>query len=231
MAPSHISLWPPSFEAAIFDFDGTIAETASIWNRVDEVFLGSRGIEYTEEYARILSVLGFDRGAQYTIDTYHLDDTPEEVVAEWTRLSSALYRSEVELKPGVRDYLLSLRRRGIPCVLATSNERALIEGMQHVNVFALFDACVYGGEVGVPKNEPDIYLEAARLVGVDPSRCLVFEDLEPAIEAARRGGFATCAVKADDKSQRWELLSALANISLTSWVDVGLLACSDEGTR
>lgn len=211
------TLWPPSFEGAIFDFDGTIADTAYIWEQVDRTFLADRGIPYTKEYARTLAVLGFDRGARYTIDLYGLKDTVEEVVDEWTRLSWALYRSEVTLKPGARTYILSLRQRGVKCALATSNEPALVQSMEHVDAAELFDACVYGCEVGVPKDQPDIYLEAARRMGVAPERCIVFEDIEPGLLAARDAGFATCAVKADDAGQDWNTLAPLAHLALESW--------------
>lgn len=212
-----LSLWPPSFDAAIFDFDGTIADTAYIWKKVDQAFLGARDIEYTDEYARALSVLGFDRGARYTIDLYGLNEREEDIIEEWTRLSWALYRSDVVLKPGARHYILSLRERGIRCALATSNEPALIKGMRHVDTDKLFDACVFGCEVNVPKDRPDIYLEAARRMGVEPDRCVVFEDILPGIMAANEGGFATCAVRDENSSQDWKALSSEADLTLTTW--------------
>ena len=212
------SLWPPSFEVAIFDFDGTIAATGHIWKQVDEIFLGSHGIEYTEEYARTLSVLGFERGARYTIDLYGLQETEEEVVAEWTRLSQALYRTTVDLRPGARAYIHVLREHGIACALATSNEPNLIEGMRNVHVSELFDTCVYGREMSTSKDEPDIYLEAARRLGSEPERCMVFEDIAPGLSAARRAGFQTCACMADDFSQDWETVKTLGDLTLHSWM-------------
>ncbi len=214
---SDTTLWPPAFDGAIFDFDGTIAETAYIWEHVDRAFLGARGIPYSEEYARALAVLGFDRGARYTIERYNLRETEADIVDEWKRLSWAFYRSEVTLKPGARSYILSLKRRGVRCALATSNEPELVRSMQHVDAAQLFDTCVYGCEVGVPKDQPDIYLEAARRMGVDPSRCVVFEDIEPGIRAAQSAGFLTCAVKADDNGQDWEAVSSASDLALTTW--------------
>ena len=45
-------LWPPSFKGAIFDFDGTLAESAGVWNEVDKIFLERRGLEWTPDFAR-----------------------------------------------------------------------------------------------------------------------------------------------------------------------------------
>ena len=62
-----VSLWPPSFKGAIFDFDGTISITRDVWTEGDRVFLGARGFEVTPDYQRALSALGFEAGARYTI--------------------------------------------------------------------------------------------------------------------------------------------------------------------
>lgn len=215
-------LWLPSFEGAIFDFDGTIANTAWIWEEVDRAFLGSRGIPYTREYARALSVLGFGAGALYTIETYGLDETPEDICDEWTKLSRALYHTSVTLRHGVEEYILALRALGIPTALATVNEPELISGMQQVDVANLFDVRVHGCEVRVPKDQPDIYLEAARRMGVAPQRCIVFEDIAPGIRAAHEAGFLTCAVRSGDKTQILDEVRDAAELSLMHWTDIKL---------
>ncbi|MBR1830193.1 MAG: HAD family phosphatase [Atopobiaceae bacterium] len=220
--------WPPAFDAAIFDFDGTIANTGWIWEEVDRAFLGARGIPYTTEYARILTVLGFSSGAQYTIETYHLDEDPADICEEWTRLSSALYRTKVTLRPGVEEYIKKLRSLGIKTALATSNEPKLISSMEHVDVEALFDVRVHARDVGTTKDEPDIYLEAARRLGVDPTRCMVFEDIEPGLRVAREAGFITCAVKSDETAQLLEDVHDAAEFFLEDWT---ALIPDDEEVR
>ncbi len=212
-----IPSWPPQFDAAIFDFDGTIANTGWIWEEVDRTFLGARNIPYTTEYARILTVLGFSSGAQYTIETYHLDEDPDDICDEWKRLSSALYRTKVVLRPGAEEYIRALRSRGIKTALATSNEPELIASMEHVDVEALFDARVHARDVGTTKDEPDIYLEAARRLGVAPARCMVFEDIEPGLRAAREAGFITCSVKSDETAQLLEAVRDAAEYHLEDW--------------
>ncbi len=215
-------LWPPVFDAAIFDFDGTIAETSHIWQEVDEAFLGARGISCTPEYARILSVLGFEAGARYTIDRYGLHDSVEDICAEWTRTSRALYKSHVWLRPGAGEYIRALRARGIACALATTNGADVLDAMEHVNLDALLDARVYGEEVATTKDKPDIYLEAARRLGVSPERCIVFEDIAPGIRAAREAGFLTCALRTQDPHQQWDKVSQAAHLQLHDWCEIKL---------
>lgn len=213
-------LWPPAFDAAIFDFDGTIADTGWIWEEVDRTFLGARGIPYTKEYARNLAVLGFSSGAQYTIEMYQLDEDPRDICDEWTRLSHALYHTRVELRPGAEDYIRALKKRGVATALATANEPELISSMRLVDIDSLFDTCVHGRDVGTTKDQPDIYLEAARRLGVKPSRCIVFEDIEPGIVAARQAGFVTCAVRSGDNTQDVEQVRAAADLYLEDWTQL-----------
>lgn len=215
-------LWPPAFDAAIFDFDGTIADTAWLWQEVDRTFLSARNIEYTREYARVLAVLGFEAGAEYTIATYSLSERPEDICEEWTRLSHALYSTRVQLRRGVQEYIEALRARGIRTALATANEPELILSMRRINVHALFDTCVYGRDVHATKNQPDIYLEAARRLGIPPARCIVFEDIVPGVLAARDAGFLTCALHSGDPAQRLDDLRDAAHLYLREWTDITL---------
>lgn len=210
----------PWFDAAIFDFDGTMADTAGIWRQVDLAFLERRGLPYTPDYPQRLSTLGFVDGARYTIELYGLDETVGEICAEWMRESAELYRTTVRLRPGVEAYVRSLGTRGIRCALATTNDASVLRGMRHVDVDGLFDACVFGAEVGRGKDHPDIYLEAARRLGTPASSCLVFEDNLDAVRSASRAGMHTCAVRAEDPTQPVEELRQTADLWLDDWRDI-----------
>lgn len=140
------------FEAAIFDFDGTIAHTHHIWKLVDQEFFESRGIPYTPEIGKILSPLGFEKGAEWAIATYGLKEDPEEIVAEWKELSKSFFVNSVQLRPGVVDFIGKLQEKDIPTALATVNEPellALLEPRLHLST--LFDTQVFAADVGSAK--------------------------------------------------------------------------------
>lgn len=222
MPPAPNGLWPLKAGAAIFDFDNTIADTAHIWHEVDLEFLAKRGLPYTSDYPRRLAALGFEGGARFTIEHFGLDETVEDICDEWNRMGRDLYRNTVVLRPGAERYIRALKGAGIPCALATTNDRNVLGSMRNVDVYALFDVCVHGAEVERGKDHPDIYFEAARRLGVDPTTCMVFEDIVPALRSAKRAGMLACGVRANDPNQDVEQAVRVADLWLDDWRDIRL---------
>ena len=220
MSRRRVNLWPPSFDAAIFDFDGTLAATSALWRRVDEIFFATRGLEFDESASSILATLGFAEGARWCVETYRLRDEVQDIVDEWNRLGAALYETSVVLRPGAERYLQALRKVGVPLALATTNNPHVLGSMRHVNVYELFDEVVCGVDVSRGKDHPDIYLEAARRLGAQPSGCLVFEDILPGVLSAREAGMATVAIRSDDAHQPVGSLKREADHWLDDWESV-----------
>ncbi|MDD5799670.1 MAG: HAD family phosphatase [Coriobacteriales bacterium] len=217
-----MGLWPPDFDAAIFDFDGTISDTASLWHEIDLAFLGERGLPYSADYPQKLNVLGFEAGARYTIERYGLHEAPEDICNEWNLMGRALYRSRATLRDGAQGYIEALRGRGVGIALATTNDPDVLDSMRHVDVNRLFDVRVHGKEVARQKDHPDIYLEAARRLGVEPGRCIVFEDIVPGLLSARRAGMCACGVYSNDPVQNVAEVRRVADRFLWEWTDIRL---------
>ena len=216
-AERRASLWPPSFSAAIFDFDGTLAETWPLWRRVDEIFFATRGLPFDEDASTTLATLGFAAGAQWCVERYRLRDEVADIVDEWNRLGAALYETEVRLRPGAEGYLRALRAAGVPLALATTNDPHVLGAMRRVDVYGLFDEVVCGREVARGKDHPDIYLEAARRLGAEPEGCVVFEDILPGTLSAARAGMATVAVASSDPRQPAAELRRAADAWIDGW--------------
>ena len=206
------------FEAAIFDFDGTIAHTHHIWKLVDQEFFESRGIPYTPEIGKILSPLGFEKGADWAIATYGLKEDPAEIVAEWKELSKSFFVNSVQLRPGVVDFMSKLKEKGIPAALATVNEPellALLEPRLHLST--LFDTQIFAADVGFAKDEPYLYLEALARIRAQAEKTILFEDIPLAIQTGNSIGLITCAVNCEDEHQDIEKLSELADLTIKHW--------------
>lgn len=219
----NTSLWPFGLDAAIFDFDGTLASTEDIWHEVDRLFLEKRGIPYVEDLDAALAPLSFEGCAIYVKERFGLTDSIENICREWNEIAEDLYTATVHLRPGAEAYIRALRAAGVPCALATTNDpQVLAVSNRHTHVLELFDAHVYGTDVTVPKTEPDIYLEAARRLGIAPERCMVFEDVIEGIRSARDAGMATCAVAANQDAWMERVKRDEADVYLESWEDIEL---------
>ena len=205
-------------EAVIFDFDGTIAHTHHIWKLVDQEFFESRGIPYTPEIGKILSPLGFEKGAEWAISTYKLNENPKEIITEWKELSKSFFVNSVQLCPGVVEFINKLKEKHISTALATVNEPellALLEPRLHLST--LFDTQVFAADVGSAKDEPYLYLEALARLKAKAKKTLLFEDIPLAIQTGNSIDLITCAVNCDDEHQDIEKLSKLADFTIKHW--------------
>jgi HAD superfamily hydrolase (TIGR01509 family) len=215
-------LWPPSFDGAIFDFDGTLAYSGEIWNQVDRDFMERRRLTYSPDVTVELATLGFTDGARFVIDRFGLDETVEDICAEWNDMAAGLYADQVSLRPGAERYIRALRDLGIPTALATTNSPDVLDSLKpRVDVDDLFDARVHGLDVARSKHFPDIYVEAARRIDVAPERCIVFEDISSGLSSAMSVGMYGVAVRSNDPTQNEGELIDLADTWLEDWRDIG----------
>ena len=165
-------------KAAIFDLDGTLLDSMGVWDQVDIDFLNKRGIEVPPDYMTKVSAMQFRQIAEYTIARFGLTDTPEELMQEWDDMASVAYSTTVEAKPGALDYLRDLKASGVKLGVATSLPPHLREpALRHVGMFDLFNDIVSVDDANdVGKDQPDVYLLAAKRLGAAPVDCTVFED-------------------------------------------------------
>ncbi len=182
-------------KGAIFDLDGTLIDSMYVWEKVDRDFLAQRGIPVTAEYTDAMRKMFFETAAQYTIETYHLKETVEEITKIWLDMARYEYEHHVRCKPFVHQYLDKLKSEKIRLGMATSSDPYLLEPvMKNNGLDKYFDQICYTSEVGRNKSNPDIYLYTARKLGIQPEKCVVFEDIPEGINGALKAGMKTVAV-------------------------------------
>lgn len=209
-------------EAAIFDFDGTLADSMWVWDEVDRAFLAKRGIPFTDDYGEMIAVLGFESGADYTIEHFGLDENADDIIAEWKELAEESYATKVLLKPGARAYLEMCREQGLPLAIATSLQRHLLEpALVNNGIFDYFETiCVCDELCCGGKASPAVYLEAMRRLDVDGSSCAVFEDVVTAACSAKQTGAAVVGIYDVHKQQATEQLKEVVDVFITSWEEL-----------
>jgi len=197
-------------DAAIFDMDGLLVDSEPIWHDVEIDIFGRYGVPLTIE--RCLETKGMFLGeavehwyARYPWSAPSRDAVAAEIVdAMAMRLELG-----VELKPGASDAVDFCRRRGAVLALASSSPRRLIDAVVRRLALAERFAVVHSAEdevVGKP--DPAIFLTTARLLGVSPRACVVFEDSAAGVLAAKGAGMACVAVPEADPTAASELPGA-----------------------
>ena len=178
-----------NFDAAIFDLDGTLLDTMSVWDGILAAPLAARGLPCPRDYVVRVHSLSFNEAAEYTVSRFGLQESPERLLDEWDALSLDEYANRVTLLPGAREYLSRLRTLGVRLAVATSlPERLYVPCLQRLGLTGSFDAFCSTDETRRGKSEPYVFLLAARRLGVEPSRCLVLDDSREALSSASRAG-------------------------------------------
>ena len=181
-------------EAVVFDLDGVLLESEEVWDGVREVYVRERGGRYDAEVQRAMMGMSSTEWSRYLHDVAGVPDEPEAINAEVVRRMLASYRERLPLFPGAVEVVRSLGER-FPLGLASSSNRELIDRTLEVaGLTECFGATVSSEEVAHGKPAPDVYLEAARRLGVAPDRCAAVEDSHGGIRSAKAAGMRVVAI-------------------------------------
>jgi HAD superfamily hydrolase (TIGR01509 family) len=132
--------------------------------------------------------------SRYLHEKVGLREPPEVINDEVVRRMLARYATDLPVVPGAVDAVRRLAAEGLRLALASSSNRELIDAvLLRLRLSALFEATVSSEEVARGKPAPDVYLEAARRLGLDPTRCVAIEDSASGIRAAHAAGMRVIA--------------------------------------
>ena len=194
--------------ALLFDIDGLLVDSEPLWLRVEAEFCAAKGGEWTaalaercvgQGLANTLRVMAEEMGLAVDVAR----DTPIIIEAFLGRLR------ELELKKGARE-LVAAGKGVLPMALGSSSSMRLVRAvLGRFELEAEFGAIVSGDCVPRPKPAPDIFLKAARDLGVAPGECVVLEDSRAGVMAARAAGMKVIAVPEGDGAEFEEIADAV----------------------
>jgi HAD superfamily hydrolase (TIGR01509 family) len=206
-------------EGVIFDLDGVLLDSEQVWDEVREQLVQERGGRWHDRAQRDMMGMSSREWSRYMHDELGVPDPPERISAEVVRRLEERYRRQLPLLPGAQEAVERLAARW-PLAIASSSNRELIDlALELMGVADLFRATVSSEEVAGGKPAPDVYLEAARRLGVEPSRAAAIEDSHNGILAARAAGMRVVAIpnphfppQEDALAQAGVLLSSLSEL-------------------
>lgn len=183
-------------DAVVFDMDGLMLDTEPLYKAAWQQALAELGHELDEaSYLRFVGRSNEDcendlvtqLGAAFPLETFRL---------RWPALwRTCAYEQGIAVKTGLHELIAFVRSEGLPLALATSSDSSFTElSLGRANLLGSFDVVVTGDQVTEPKPAPDIYIEAARRLRVDPRHCVALEDSEAGILAASRAGMVPLLV-------------------------------------
>jgi HAD superfamily hydrolase (TIGR01509 family) len=181
-------------EAVVFDLDGVVIDSEHVWDEVRRELAEERGGRWHDQASRDMMGMSSPEWSRYMHDVIGLEEPPDEINAEVVSRLEAVYRESLPLIPGAVAAVERLAERW-PLGLASSSNRGVIDFVLEVSGLArLFRVTVSSEEVPRGKPAPDVYLEAARRLGVAPERCVAVEDSENGIRSAKSAGMCVLAI-------------------------------------
>ena len=183
-------------DAVVFDNDGLLLDTESVWTRAEEDLFARRGLEFTPADKHELVGTSAEIAGGILERRLGEPGRAEELIEELNVLVVAELERGVEAMIGARELLERLRERGTPIGLVSNSPlRFVRRSIEIVGFEGLFDVVLSAHEVAAPKPAPDPYLEACRRLGVEPGPSVVaLEDSPTGVAAARAAGLTVIGI-------------------------------------
>jgi HAD superfamily hydrolase (TIGR01509 family) len=182
--------------AVVFDNDGLLLDTESVWTRAEQDLFRRRELEFTPADKRELVGTSAEIAGGILEGRLGEPGRAVELIAELNELVVAELEHGVETMIGARELLSALKERGTPIGLVSNSPLVFVErSLQLVGFEDSFDIVLSAHEVAAPKPAPDPYLEACRRLGVEPGPDVVaLEDSPTGVAAARAAGLTVIGV-------------------------------------
>jgi HAD superfamily hydrolase (TIGR01509 family) len=176
-------------QAVIFDMDGEIVDSEPLHKKTERVTLSPYGISPSDE--ELNSYMGTEARVLLSnyIEKYALPVAFADLYAAYRGNLIRIFEDEIEPIPATLRLIRGLEASGTAMAVGSSSHRALVElVLRKLEIGGAFSAVVTGEDAPRSKPHPDIFLEAARRLGVEPGACLVIEDSSNGVRAAKAAG-------------------------------------------
>jgi HAD superfamily hydrolase (TIGR01509 family) len=184
--------------AVIFDLDGVLLDSETAWVEVKKEFTEESGGHWKDRAQWDMLGMSSTEWSQYMHDELAVPVPPEQISSEVAERLVERYRQRLPLLPGAVEAVRSLAREWPLAVASSSNRKVIDLVLEQAGLADAFAATVSSEEVERGKPAPDVYLEAARRMGVEPESCAAIEDSGNGIRSAHAAGMAVIAVPNKD---------------------------------
>ncbi len=182
-----------TIRAILFDLEGTIINSETLWFQAAENILTARNIPKNPTLETRMIGTSLEQTCALLKDLHHLPDSPAELARLLYAEFAILHAQKVPFFPGFLSFFEKIRAHNLPSAIGTNTPLKLVHQLKtQPSLTALFGNHIYSPESvnNRVKPAPDLYLMGAQNLGIKPADCLVLEDSIPGVTAAKRAGMA-----------------------------------------
>ena len=202
-------------KGAIFDFDGTIADSMPAWNTAGVEYLEARGCTPYPGLSKKLFRMTLEQSADHFREYFNLIVTPEDIIEGIYSMMEIHYMTDVQPKPGAAELLDKLHKAGVKMCVATITGNGLVQKtLQKWGMLKYFEHVFTAEELKCDKHTPVMYRAALELLGTRKEETMVFEDALHAARTAKNDGFPVTGVM-DPAEERQQELEKISDIYIT----------------
>ena len=217
------------YKGILFDMDGVLVDSEPLFHKAVNIVVARCGAAPITEAENNRYLLG-TTVAETWVQVKRLraiPQTPAELLAAYTAVVKEVLRSDLTPRPGVRALIAEAQRRGLPIAVASSSLREWVNlKLSVIGLTDAFPVALGGDDVANGKPAPDIYIRAARLLGLEAADCVAIEDSPIGLAAASASGaYTVCTLT--DSTRHLDLSAANVIIENLEHFDYGLLAGGD----
>jgi HAD superfamily hydrolase (TIGR01509 family) len=181
-------------DAVVLDLDGVLVDSEEAWDGARRALVAERGGRWKEGATEAMLGMSAPEWSAYVRDELGVDLPAGEIDADVVRRLLQGYRDELPLLPGAVEAVRALAARWTLGLASSSNAPVIATVLERAGLAEAIAAWVSSEEVDRGKPAPDVYLAAARRLGVDPARCVAVEDSSNGLRSAAAAGMAVVAV-------------------------------------
>ena len=205
----------------IFDLDGTLIDSTSLWSEIDRDFFLRRGMEIPPHYNEEIAHVGLDKAAYITRTKYFPNEKEEDIIQEWKDMSLKAYQHEIPLKEHGDELLKLLKEKGVKLAIATANSKELYEPcLKRLGIWDYFDFVIDVNSTKEGKNSPEIYDKAASMFNLTSENVVIFEDLYEAIMTAYNADYLTIGVYDKRSTKNIDTIKKNSHLFIESFEEI-----------
>lgn len=191
-----------NIKLAIFDLDGTLIDSTSLWADIDRNFFHKRGMEIPPTYGIEIAHVGLDKAAEITKEKYLPNEDVESIKKEWLDMSIEAYKETIPLKDNAIELLELLSSKGVVITLATANSKEIYEPcLSRLGILKYFARVVDVHSCKEGKGSPEIYDKIASEFNATREETIVFEDMLIPLVTTFNAGYNVVAIYDKDSTK------------------------------